>query len=44
MCGRLFASMQAAWDCEDRDLAEQREERRPPRHALTRNTYWEDDD
>lgn len=42
-CGDTYPSMRAAWLCEERDIAEAREARRPARHVMRPASYWEDD-
>lgn len=43
ICGETYPSMRAAWMCEERDLQENREARRPVRSVMRPASYWEDD-
>lgn len=43
ICGETYPSLHAAWKCEERDLAEAREARRPVRAVMRPASYWEDD-
>lgn len=43
ICGDTYPSMRAAIMCEDRDLEEARNTRRPPRHSMRPAREWDDD-
>ena len=44
ICGDTYHSMRAAWLCEERDIAEAREARRPVRHIMRPGRDdWDDD-
>lgn len=44
ICGDTYPSLRAAFLCEDRDIAEDREARRPARTVPRPATYWDDED
>lgn len=43
ICGETYTSLRAAWMCEERDITEQKEARRPVRSVMRPASYWEDD-
>lgn len=43
MCGESYASMHAAFMCEERDIAEAKAERRPVRHIMRAVRDWDDE-
>lgn len=43
MCGDTYSSMRAAFLCEERDIAEEKDARRPVRSVMRPASYWEDD-
>lgn len=44
ICGDTYPSMRAAWLCEERDIAEAREARRPVRYIMRPGRDdWDDD-
>lgn len=43
ICGDTYPSMRAAWMCEERDIQEARDARRPVRHVMRPAHDWEED-
>lgn len=43
ICGDTYSSMRAAFLCEDRDIAEEKDARRPLRAVMRPASYWEED-
>lgn len=44
ICGDTYTSMRAAWLCEERDIAEAKEARRPVRHIMRPGRdNWDED-
>lgn len=43
MCGDTYPSMRAAYLCEDRDIADAKDARRPVRHIMRPAAQWDDE-